>query len=371
MTFTIDKNLKICTVLGTRPEIIKLSPIIPLLEQTTEHFIIHTGQHYDFEMDQVFFKELQLPQPKYNLNIGSTTTGMQIAAILEKVEKIFILEKPDLIVVLGDTNTVSATAIAAAHLHIPLIHLEAGCRSFNRAMPEETNRIIADHLATYLIAPDEVSVENLKNEGLIKNVFMLGSTMFDAIVRNKQFAEEEKILLQFSLEKNNFILVTLHRAENTDNLQNLKNIIAALNKLADEITLVFPIHPRTKKALLENHLSLNPKIRILGPQSYLPFLGLLSGCLFCMSDSGGIQEEALVCNKPCLILRNETEWTRLVTAGKNILTTTNTAQILAVAQELLRDPAKLKAIQDIQYPYEIGVAQKIMKVINTAKTTKP
>ncbi|MBI2668807.1 UDP-N-acetylglucosamine 2-epimerase (non-hydrolyzing) [Candidatus Woesearchaeota archaeon] len=355
--------MKIVTVLGTRPEITKLSPLLPLLEEISEHILIHTGQHYDYAMDEVFFAELQLRKPTYNLHIGSQTQGKQTAMILEKVEEILQKEKPDLVIVEGDTNTAPAASLAAAKLHLPLIHIESGCRSFNREMPEEINRVIADHLATYLIAPDKVSVENLRREGLTNNVSLLGSTMFDAIVRNKQLVDEKNVLQQFGLKPDDFVVVTMHRAENTDNEKNLRQIITALNQVAEETLLVFPIHPRTKKALQDHNITLNPKIKVVEPQPYLTFLGLLSCCKFCMSDSGGIQEEALVCNKPCLILRNETEWIRLVHAGKNILTTTNTARIVAVAQELSRDSAKLEAIKRIRYPYEIGVAPKIIAAI--------
>ncbi|HIG93675.1 MAG: UDP-N-acetylglucosamine 2-epimerase [archaeon GW2011_AR9] len=359
--------MKITTILGTRPEITKLSPLIPLLEGISEHILIHTGQHYDYAMDQVFFKELQLRTPTYNLHIGSQAQGKQTAMILEKVEEILQKEKPSLVIVEGDTNTAPAASLAAAKLHLPLMHIEAGCRSFNRNMPEEINRIIADHLATYLIAPDEVSVENLRQEGITKNVFMLGSTMFDAIVRNKQFINETEISRQFGLEKDKFVLVTLHRAENTDRVENLQQITASLNQLAEETTLIFPIHPRTKKALQEYKITLNPKIRVLEPQPYLTFLGLLSSCLFCMSDSGGIQEEALVCNKPCLIVRNETEWIRIVKAGKNILVGTQEEKIVSTALSLLQQESELQRIQRIKYPYETGVAQKIIQVIKNIK----
>src|SRR3989338_164158 len=343
--------MKITTILGTRPEITKLSPLIPLLEGISEHILIHTGQHYDYAMDQVFFKELQLRTPTYNLHIGSQAQGKQTAMILEKVEEILQKEKPSLVIVEGDTNTAPAASLAAAKLHLPLMHIEAGCRSFNRNMPEEINRIIADHLATYLIAPDEVSVENLRQEGITKNVFMLGSTMFDAIVRNKQFINETEISRQFGLEKDKFVLVTLHRAENTDRVENLQQITASLNQLAEETTLIFPIHPRTKKALQEYKITLNPKIRVLEPQPYLTFLGLLSSCLFCMIHSGGIQEEALVCNKPCLIVRNETEWIRIVKAGKNILVGTQEEKIVSTALSLLQQESELQRIQRIKYPY--------------------
>ena len=357
--------MKICTILGTRPEIIKLSPLLPLLDQEFEHILIHTGQHYDYSMDEVFFQELHLPLPNYFLKIGSHYPGKQTALILEKVEAILLHEKPDLVIVQGDTNTAPAGSLAAVKLHLPVMHIEAGCRSFNRNMPEETNRIIADHLATYLIAPDEQSVRNLKQEGLTKNTFLVGSTSFDAAVRNKELVNINSVLTKHSLSQDNFVLVTIHRAENTDNPLNFQNIMSALNQLSLETTLVFPLHPRTKKALLENNLSLSPTIKVLEPQSYLDFLALLSSCKFCLSDSGGIQEEAVVFNKPCLIPRNETEWMRLVEAGKNFLLSTDTEKIVSKVKELLHSPQKLDQIKACPYTYDIGASVKIMEIIRS------
>lgn len=354
--------MKIATILGTRPEIIKLSPLIPLLDKEFEHVLIHTGQHYDYNMGGVFFEELGLRKPDCALSVGSCLQGKQTGLMLEKIEGVLINEKPDLVVVLGDTNTTLAGALAAAKLHIPLMHIEAGCRSFNRRMPEEINRIVADHLADYLIAPDEKSFQNMLNEGISeKKIFLLGSTIFDAVFRNKELIKPA-LLDELNLKKGGFVLVTLHRAENTGSIDNLKSILIALNQLADLMVFVFPIHPRTKKIIDENKLKINKKIRVVEPQSYLSFLALLSSCKFCITDSGGIQEEALVYNVPCLILRNETEWTRLIDAGKNILIGTKTEKIVDIVKHFLNEK-ELQKIKEIKCLYEAETSKKIIEII--------
>ena len=356
--------MKIATILGTRPEIIKLSPLIPLLEKEFEHFIIHSGQHYDFNMDKVFFEELKLNKPRYTLNIGSHSQGKQTGMMVEKIEEVLLKEKPNLVIVQGDTNTTMSGALAASKLHIPIMHVESGCRSFNRKMPEEINRIITDHVADYLIAPDKKSSDNLIREGIdSEKIFLLGSTAFDAVTRNKELANVKKVLETLNLVEKEFVLVTLHRAENTNNVSVLRDIFAALNSMTEQTTFVFPIHPRTRRIIEENNFPINNKIKIIEPQSYLDFLSLLAGCKFCMSDSGGIQEEMLVFNKPCLILRNETEWERLVEAGKNLLISTSTEKIITETKRLLLNKEELQRIKEINYPFESGVSEKILGMI--------
>jgi len=371
--------MKIITILGTRPEIIKLSPLIPILDREFEHKIIHTGQHYDYNMDEIFFEELQLRKPDYPLCIGSHPAGKQTGLMLEKIEEVLLQEKPDLVIVQGDTNTVLAGSLAAVKLHFPLMHIEAGCRSFNRNMPEEINRVVADHISNYLISPDDKSTCNLQVEGIpAEKIFHLGSTAFDASLRNKEFVDVNVVMSKFGLiaPKNDplekakpFVLVTIHRAENTDDLVNLKELINGLNAISDKIQVVFPIHPRTRKILEQNNLKLNPSIKLIEPQSYLSFLALLSSCRFCMSDSGGIQEEALVFNKPCLVLRNETEWVRLVEVGKNILVGVNATKIINTAETLL-DEKELQKIKELKSPYSSGASSKIIELIKEVKRIK-
>src|SRR3989344_1018607 len=359
--------MKIITILGTRPEIIKLSPLIPILDRDFEHKVIHTGQHYDYNMDEIFFEELKLRKPEYPLRIGSHSAGKQTGLMLEKIEEVLLREKPNLVIVQGDTNTVLAGSLAAVKLHIPLMHIEAGCRSFNRNMPEEINRVVADHIANYLISPDDKSTHNLQVEGIpVDKIFPLGSTAFDASLRNKELVDVNAILSSLGLSVEKFVVVTIHRAENTDNVASLKEIVAGLNAVSEKIQVVFPIHPRTRKILEQNDLKLNISIKIIEPQSYLSFLALLSSCKFCMSDSGGIQEEALVFNKPCLILRNETEWMRLVEAGKNILVGVSAAKIINTAEKLL-DEKELQKIKELKSPYSYGASSKIVELIKMIK----
>ena len=352
---------KVMTILGTRPEIIKLSPIIPLLEQSFEHILVHTGQHYDYEMDKVFFDELKLPAPTYNLKVGSCEPAVQIALIMEKLDEIITKEKPDMIIVQGDTNSTLAGALTAVKKNIPLIHIEAGCRSFDKKQPEEINRIVADHCADILFAPDEAATENLKKERIVlSRIVSVGNTSFDACVRNKRLANTN-ILNTHKLKKNNYILVTIHRAESTEN-ENLRNIVKALNTLSQDNTLVFPIHPRTRKAIEENKIVIDKNIKLIEPQPYLNFIELLSNCRLCITDSGGIQEEAIVFNIPCIIPRDRTEWMRLVDAGKNSLAGTNTESIVEKTRTLLKTEV-YERVRSIKIPYANGASEKIINYL--------
>ncbi|MBS3116479.1 UDP-N-acetylglucosamine 2-epimerase (non-hydrolyzing) [Candidatus Woesearchaeota archaeon] len=355
--------MKVVTILGTRPEIIKLSPLLPLLDAEFDQVVIHTNQHYDYEMDGTFFKDLQLPQVKYNLNVGSHQQGKQVGLMLEKIENILKEEKPDVVIVQGDTNTTLAGALAAAKVYIPLVHVEAGCRSFNKKMPEEINRIVADRCADYFFAADQGSVDNLAQEGITKNVFLVGNTIFDAVVRNKKLAEKSTILGELGITEGNYVLATIHRQQSTTEKKVLENIMTALGILAEKMPVVFPLHPGTKKALEKHHIKPNQRIKIIKSQEYLPFLKLLAHCRFCITDSGGIQDEALVFNVPALIPRYETEWMRLVNAGKNFLVGNTTESILIKAQQLVNDDRELQRIKAIKCPYETGAAEKIVQIM--------
>ncbi|HLC90259.1 MAG TPA: UDP-N-acetylglucosamine 2-epimerase (non-hydrolyzing) [Candidatus Nanoarchaeia archaeon] len=364
MGYPAKNPLKIATVLGTRPEIIKLSPLLPLLDKEFQHILIHTGQHYDYRMDKVFFDELQLEPPSYNLTIGSHPAGKQTAMMLENIEEVLLKEKPQLVIVQGDTNSTLAGALAAAKLHISVLHVEAGCRSFNRKMPEEINRVIVDHLSSFLIAPDKASLQNLSQEGITEGVNLFGSIVFDALERNEKLIPSENMLKTQNISSGQYVLVTLHRAETTDDKNKLQEILAALETISRNLPVLFPIHPRTKKALETFSISLPPTIHLIEPQGYLQFLALLKECRFCVTDSGGIQEEAIFFNVPCLIPRQETEWISLVDAGKNILAGTTTETILSAARRLL-DDKELQKIKNIPYPYEKGVADNIISLLRS------
>jgi len=346
--------MKIATILGTRPEIIKLSPLIPLLEKQFTHILIHTGQHYDYEMDKVFFEELKLKEPNYKLNVGSHPQGKQTGIMLEKIESVLLKEKPNLVIVQGDTNSTLAGALAASKLGIKILHVESGCRSFNREMPEEINRVLTDAISSYLIAPDEQAVENLKKENVHGKIINLGSTAFDAALRIKIFVDSTPM-------KEEYVLLTLHRAENTTPEQ-LRSILGSLNELAKEIPIIFPIHPRTQKIVTDHNINIS-NIKSIPPTSYLKFISLLAHSKFCVTDSGGIQEEALVFNIPCLIPRNETEWMRLVDAGKNFLIGTEPKKIKNAILDLWSNEDKLQFIKEIQVDYPRNVSKNIIDMI--------
>jgi len=355
--------MKIATIFGTRPEIIKLSTLIPRLNDEFEQILIHTNQHYDFEMDALFFKELELPQPDYHLNVGSRTPGEQTGLMIEKIEKVLIQEKPDMVIVQGDTNSTLSGALAASKLNIRVAHVEAGCRSFNKNMPEELNRIITDHISEYLFAPNKESVDNLSREGIVKNVFNVGSLAIDSCLRNQSLSDKSEIINKLSLEQGNYIVATIHRAENTNNIDNLKSIIEALNEISKIVKVVFPIHPRTKKILNDNQINLGEGIIKIEPLGYLDFLNLVKNSKIVMSDSGGIQEEAGVLNIPCLILRNETEWTGLVDAGKNMLIGNKKEDIIKKTELLLSSQESINKMKNAEYEQKTGVDKEIINLL--------
>ncbi|MFC1686801.1 non-hydrolyzing UDP-N-acetylglucosamine 2-epimerase [Nanoarchaeota archaeon] len=371
--------MKIVTILGTRPEIIKLSPLFHLLDEDPEieHVVIHTRQHYDYRMDRIFFQELGTNYPRRNipLNVGSSSKGpiKQIAEMLVNIEEVLIKEKPDQVIVFADPNTPLAGALVAHEHNFQIIHLEAGCRSFNKQMPEERNRIACDHWADLLLAPDEEACRNLLREGLsFEKIYIVGSTAIEVSLRNVEFARKRPLTFEelrtderIDFKKDEFILMTIHRAENTDNFEVLKGLMEAVCEIANHIPVIFPIHPRTKKILIEHgeYEKLSNKIKIIEPQGYLDFLNLLDNCLFVMSDSGGIQEEAAALNTPCLILRNETEWTYLVDAGKNLLIGVDKEKIIGTAVYLINNREGIQRIKNIPLNLNTNVSQKIIEVI--------
>ena len=330
----------ISIVLGTRPEIIKMSPIIRYCEEhSIDYFVVHTNQHYSYEMDKVFFEELNLTEAKYNLGIGSASQGRQTGMMLGGIEDVFEKEAPDIVLVEGDTNTVLAGALAASKMHIPVGHVEAGLRSYDRRMPEEINRVLTDHISDYLFAPTGISKENLVREGVLNGVHVVGNTIVDATYQNLEIAGKRSMVLEeLGLGDNDYFLITLHRVENVDDKETLNKILTAFNRLSDTygVPLVFPIHPRTRKMIDRFGLgSMLDCMRIIEPVGYLDFLILEKSAKLILTDSGGVQEEACILSVPCVTLRDNTERPETVNAGKSVLAGSDPDSIVRCAEEML------------------------------------
>ena len=317
----------IVIILGTRPEIIKMVPLIRVCEKKKINYqLIHTGQHYSYEMDKIFFRELELPEADYNLDVGSGTHGEQTAKILTGIEKILMDEnygREDVVLVEGDTNTVLAGALAAAKLHIKVGHVESGLRSYSREMPEEINRILTDHISDYLFAPTENAGKILLSEGIEKEkIFVTGNTIVDSVYQNLELAKKKVDVFQkFGIEKENYFLVTAHRAENVDVVERLNGIIEGLNKIYNKykLPIIFPAHPRTIKMIEKFNVKLNKNIRLIKPLGFLEFLQLEANAKLVLTDSGGVQEETCILKVPCVTLRDNTERPETIGVGSNIL----------------------------------------------------
>jgi UDP-GlcNAc3NAcA epimerase len=314
--------MKITTVLGARPQFIKASVVSNAFQQLgISETIIHTGQHFDRQMSDVFFQDLDLPEPQYNLNIHSLNHGAMTGRMMEQIEAIFIANRPDYICIYGDTNSTLAGALVGAKLHIPIAHVEAGLRSFNREMPEEINRVVADSLATLLFAPTELAVTCLAREGIGQGVHLVGDVMMDAVLKFRDKAEaRSEILQQHQIDAHQYYLATIHRPSNTDNISRLEAILASLTEL--DRPVVFPVHPRTMERVKQNNLSRyfeTDAIKAIPPVSYLDMLALEANCAATITDSGGIQKECYILGRPCFTLRTETEWQETVESGWNEL----------------------------------------------------
>lgn len=324
--------MKIATVVGARPQFIKAASVSRVLRKTHQEILIHTGQHYDTNMSDIFFDELHIPRPDYHLGIGSGLHGAQTGAILEKVEEVLIRETPDALLVYGDTNSTLAGALAASKLHIPVIHIEAGLRSFNRRMPEEINRVLTDHLSKWLFCPTETAVKNLGAEGISEGVYKNGDVMYDAFLYNLELAKEKSNILQtLGLKPKAYILCTIHRAENTDDPVRLTQILQALAKIS--LPIVLPLHPRTRKIIQQLGLnSLLDQVKVIDPVGYLDMITLEAHTLKLVTDSGGVQKEAYFAGVPCITMRDETEWVETVNVGWNILTGADEQKILEAVE---------------------------------------
>ena len=324
--------MRVASIVGARPQFIKAAPLDRQLRELCQHVLIHTGQHYDYTMSAVFFEELAIPEPHYNLGVGSASHGKQTGEMLIRIEETLVEEQPDCVLVYGDTNSTLAGALAAVKLHLPVAHVEAGLRSFNRSMPEEINRVLTDRVADLLYCPTETARSNLLREGIADGVFNFGDVMYDLVLQSMELVDRASNILPFpDLRPGSYLLTTIHRPANTDDERNLTSILRAL--AATEEVVIFPAHPRARQAMDRLGLEVSANVRLLEPVSYLDMLALEKDARLILTDSGGVQKEAYFFGVPCLTLREETEWVETTEAGWNLLVGANEQRIA----EAIRD----------------------------------
>lgn len=313
--------MKVLTIIGARPQFIKAAVVSRAFKEhrpDVQEIIVHTGQHYDANMSDVFFDELEIPKPDYNLGIGGGTHGQNTGRMIEKLEGLMMEVQPQWVLVYGDTDSTLAGALAAAKLHIPVAHVEAGLRSFNRRMPEEINRVLTDHIAEILFAPTETGRQNLLNEGIAQEkIKLVGDVMYDASLFYKEKARKPQLPAELDIKDGDFVLCTIHRAENTDDSQRLKNIFQGLGDSGE--TIILPLHPRTRVKIADYGIAIPENVWVIDPVGYLEMVWLEANCRLVATDSGGVQKEAYFFGKPCVTMRDETEWVELVEAGWNRL----------------------------------------------------
>ena len=330
---------KIVTIIGARPQFVKASSVSRAFKanQLIEEIIVHTGQHYDQNMSAVFFEEMEIPEPRYNLEVNGASHGAMTGRMLEKIENVLVAEKPKLVMVYGDTNSTLAGALAARKLNIPLAHVEAGLRSFKMTMPEEINRILTDRISNLLFCPTDKAISNLEKEGFRHfdcQIYQVGDVMYDSALYYSNLAEKKSdIIKRFDLAHKPFVVCTIHRQENTDDLNNLRSIITALNLLSHKTKVILPLHPRTRKIMLQHNIL--AEFETIEPVGYFDIVSLLKNCTMVITDSGGMQKEAYFFRKYCLTLRDETEWVELIEHGYNRLVGVNVDQISTSYQHFI------------------------------------
>lgn len=353
--------MRIVSLIGARPQFIKCAPVSREIRKENTEILVHTGQHYAVEMSEIFFNELEIPRPDFNLEAGSGSHGIQTAKILEGVENVLQKEKPELVLVYGDTNSTLAGALAAAKLHIPVAHVEAGLRSFDRTMPEEINRVVTDHIADILFCPTGTAVKNLAAEGIVTGVHLVGDVMADALAYSREQAQRNsRILDRLGLAGNAFCVLTVHRPGNTDNRQHMESIIRAAG--GADMPVVFPVHPRTRGYLRDYGLlaAMPENIILTDPVGYLDMIRLMAAASKILTDSGGMQKEAYMLGVPCITLRENTEWVETVQAGWNVLAGTDEQAILsAIRGSFPRGP------QPVLYP--AGASRMIRELLRSSE----
>lgn len=332
--------MRLVSIVGARPQFVKLAPVSCAVRQRHEEVVIHTGQHYDYRMSALFFEELELPVPDYHLHIGSAAHGAQTAHMLEAIERVLLDVKPDWVIVFGDTNSTLAGALAAAKLHIPIAHVEAGLRSYNHTMPEEINRVVTDHLSQQLFCPTETARKQLEREGITQEVSVVGDVMYDILLqmRPRLSANAEVLLPKLRVTPHHYALTTVHRAANTDDGGSMRSIAHALNML--NMPVIFPIHPRTQARLATYDIAWGEHISFIEPVGYLDMLTLEHTARCVITDSGGVQKEAFFLGTPCVTLREETEWPETVQEGWNMLVGTNSSALVEAVHRPMPTPPR-------------------------------
>lgn len=353
--------MRILTVVGARPQFIKAAPVSAALRTKHDEILVHTGQHYDHNMSEIFFEELGIPEPDANLGVGSGSHAVQIGGMMQLLEGSIKHFQPDAVMVYGDTNSTSAAAMTAAHMHIPLAHVEAGLRSYNRMMPEEINRVVTDHLSDILLCPTQVAVDNLKLEGITKGVYVTGDVMVDTVLRNIERAKQfSTIHTEIGLSTDEpYIVLTIHRPANADDPTNLAQILAAMGDL--KLPVIFPAHPRTRKALDAMGITPPDNLKMVEPLGYLNMLYLTANAAVVITDSGGLQKEAYVLKRPTITIRPETEWVETVQSGWNTLVDPQRDQIVERVQSAL-------AHQPAEHPAVYGDGQAAQQIVAALET---
>jgi UDP-N-acetylglucosamine 2-epimerase (non-hydrolysing) len=364
--------MKLIAVVGARPNFIKVAPVIQAIDKHNgvpgakliEHVLVHTGQHYDYEMSQVFFEDLKLDEPDIHLGVGSGTHAEQTAKVMIEFEKVLLKEKPDLVITVGDVNSTLAAALAAAKLQIPIAHIEAGLRSYDRTQPEEINRLLTDHISDYLFTTSEYDDDNLKKEGISTDrIFCVGNVMVDSLLYHKPMAEKSDILSRLNLNRQGYALLTLHRPSHVDDKQSLTNIITALREVARRTPIIFPTHPRTRKnidGLGLNEFFQDGAIRLIEPLGYISFLNLEMNCRFVITDSGGIQAETTALNVPCLTILDSPIWLPTCTQGTNTMVGRQAQNLTREAFKILDGKGKKGKSPEL---WDGRAAERIVKAI--------
>ncbi len=356
--------MKVMTVVGARPQFIKAAPVSRVLRREHREFLLHTGQHYDDAMSDLFFRQLQIPAPDLNLEVGSGSHGAQTGAMLKGIEEVALAQRPDWLLVYGDTNSTLAGALVGAKLHIPVAHVEAGLRSFDRRMPEEVNRVVADHVSTLLLCPTDTAVRNLAREGITQGVSNVGDVMFDAFQQNLEVARTSgAILAELGLEPGAYQLLTMHRAENVDRPELLAAIFRGVARSTRQA--VFPVHPRTRAAMKAAALEAPANVMLIDPVGYLQMLVLEENAQAIVTDSGGVQKEAYFAGRPCITLRETTEWTETVDAGWNVLVGTDEAAIARAMRDFHPEGKRPDLFGDGH------AAELVVAALSTATASKP